>query len=269
MNDVVRAIVLGIVEGLTEFLPISSTGHMILVEPLLGIPSGDPFWSGVFDIFIQIGAILAVMIYFCRRLWKLMAHPGNKPIYEHLLVKLFVAFLPAAVVGLLFHKQIEDYLKHPLPVAIALIVGGVLIFVIERYCTRPWIRDAGDISLWHALFIGVAQCVALFPGMSRSAATIMGALLVGLSTAAAAEFSFFLAIPTLTAAGLFSLLKRLDEVHSEQGFLLTVGFGVSFITAWIVVAAFMKFIQSHKFTSFAIYRIVLGVIVIASLKWLS
>jgi undecaprenyl-diphosphatase len=263
MSDTWRAVILGIVEGLTEFLPVSSTGHLVLVQPLLDLQSGDEFWSGAFNIFIQIGAILAVIIYFWRRLWRLAAHPGGRPLRDHILVKLFVAFLPAAVTGLLFHRYIEDHLEFPLPVAGALIAGGVAILLIERRRTRPTVLDAGDITLAQAFLIGVAQCAALFPGVSRAAATIMGGLLVGLSTAAAAEFSFFLAIPTLTAAGMFALLKHLDRIHHQEGFLLTVGFGVSFVTAWVVVAAFMRFIRTHRFTAFAVYRIILGIVVIA------
>jgi len=266
--DVLRAVVLGIVEGLTEFLPVSSTGHMILVERLLGIPSGDPFWSGVFDIFIQIGAILAVVVYFWRRLWRLSRHAADRPIREHILFKLFIAFLPAAIIGKLAGDFIEARLKFPVPVAIAMIVGGVGILVIERRSIRPKVADAGSITLTQALLVGIAQCAALWPGMSRSAATIMGGLLVGLSTAAAAEFSFFLAIPTLIAAGGYSLLKHIDEVHRQQAFLLCVGFFVSYVVAWIVVAAFMRYIQTHKFGPFAIYRIAVGVLVLVLLRWL-
>ncbi len=266
MSDVIRAVILGIVEALTEFLPVSSTGHMILVMPLLGINEGDAgfhFWNGAFDIFIQLGAILAVVIYFWRRLWRLTFHPANTPWYEHILTKLFVAFLPAAIIGLLAADYIELYLKNPLVVAGALVVGGILILLIEYYVRHPRITDAGTISLRIALLIGFAQCLAMIPGTSRSGATIMGALLLGLSPAAAAEFSFFLAIPTMYAAGIYSLLKHLNEIHTEQITLLAIGFVVSFVFAWIIVAAFMRFIQSHKFTSFAIYRIIIGGVVLA------
>ncbi len=258
MNDTLRAVLLGIVEGLTEFLPVSSTGHMLLVMPLLGIGEGPGFWNGAFDIFIQLGAILAVIIYFWKRLWRLTFSPRESRWHEHIVVKLFVAFLPAAVIGLLLNDFIEEHLKNPLVTAAALVVGGVLILVIEALVRRPRIADAASISLGVALWIGFAQCLAMIPGTSRSAATIMGALVVGLTPAAAAEFSFFLAIPTLTAAGLFSLFKHRDDVHTDEAFLLAVGFLVSFVVAWIVVAGFMRFIQTHKFTSFAVYRILLG-----------
>lgn len=294
MSDPIRAVVLGIVEGLTEFLPVSSTGHMILVERWpLRIPQGDRFWTGAFDIFIQIGAILAVLVYFWRRLWRLACRPaarvelhamagatveaGDPPVVldasqpplvrvrDHILVKLFVAFLPAAIVGALAGDYVEEHLKNPHVVAAALVIGGIAIILIERCMRQPWVTDAGSISLATALGIGVFQCLALIPGTSRSAATIMGALLLGLSAPAAAEFSFFLAIPTMFAAGGYSLLKHRDEIQTEQLALLGLGFFVAFVVALVVVAGFMRYIQTHRFTPFAVYRIVLGVVVLALL----
>ncbi len=266
MNDVLRAVILGIVQGLTEFLPVSSTGHMILTMPLLGIHEGDPnfhFWNGAFDIFIQLGSILAVLIYCWRRLWRLTLNPTGAPWHGHFITKLLIAFFPAAVVGYLFHRFIEEQLKVPLVVACALIVGGILILLIQKAIKTPSINDAGAVSLPRAIIIGLVQCLSLIPGTSRSGATIMGALSVGMAPAAAAEFSFFLAIPTMFAAGLYSLYKHRDEIHSEQIMPLGVGFVVSFFVAWAVVAVFMRFIQTHKFTVFAVYRIVLGAIVLA------
>ncbi len=267
MSDTLRAIILGIVEGLTEFLPVSSTGHMILTEPLLGIAQEDRFWKVTFDIFIQSGAILAVVLLFWKRLWRLTFRGAAGPWYEHISVKLFVAFLPAAVVGLLFHDLIEQHLKTPAVVAGALIAGGFAIIAIERGVRRPTHDDAGTIPLRIALAIGVAQCLAMIPGTSRSAATIMGALLLGLTPAAAAEFSFFLAIPTIFAASGYSLLKDIRNIHSQELVLLGIGFAVSFVVAAVVVTGFMRFIRTHTFTSFAIYRIVLGVIVIAAIRY--
>jgi len=267
MTDWMRAIILGIIEGLTEFLPVSSTGHMILAMPLLGIHEGNDdfrFWNGAFDIFIQLGAILAVVIYFWPRLYRLTLNFQRDRWREHILVKLFVAFLPAAVLGLMFDDFIETHLKNPLVTACALFVGGILIIAIESIVRNYRIHDAAMVSLWGALFIGFAQCVAMIPGTSRSAATIMGALIIGMAPAAAAEFSFFLAIPTLGAAGIYSLYKHRAEVSADGAVYLAIGFVVSFIVAWIVVAAFMRFIQTHKFTSFAIYRIILGAMVIAA-----
>ncbi len=269
MADWLCAVILGIIEGLTEFLPVSSTGHMILAMPLLGINKGDAdfrFWNGAFDIFIQLGAILAVLIYFWKRLFKLTLDFHWDRVHEHILFKLWVAFMPAAVLGLLFDDFIEEKLKNPLVTAVALVVGGILIILIERTVRQHRITDAATVSLLGAFIIGLAQCLAMIPGTSRSAATIMGALLIGMSPAAAAEFSFFLAIPTLSAAGIYSLLKHRDEVTPDGTIYLVIGFVVSFVVAWIVVAAFMRFIQTHKFTSFAIYRIILGAVVILAIS---
>lgn len=289
MTDPLRAAILGIVEGLTEFLPVSSTGHMILVEPLLGIPEGDPFWSGAFDIFIQIGAILAVLVYFWRRLYRL-ALPGTiaaasapaeirefrgpagtleyaSPMsarprrwYEHILVKLFVAFLPAAVVGKLAADFIESHLKTPPVVAGALIVGGIAIILIERCVRQAKYTDAGAIPLRVAFAIGVAQCLAMIPGTSRSAATIMGALVLGLSAPAAAEFSFFLAIPTMIGAFAYDFYKNRAEMSADHVGILAIGFVVSFITAMIVVKTFLTYVQRHGFVLFAWWRVIIGTV---------
>jgi undecaprenyl-diphosphatase len=272
MNDISRAVILGIVEGLTEFLPISSTGHMILVMPLLGIHKSDPsfhFWNGAFDIFIQLGAILAVAIYFWKRLWRLTFAPAGASWTDHILFKLFIAFLPAAVVGLVAADFIEEKLKNPLVVAAALVAGGVAILIIEQVVHRYPIQDAAATPPSRAVGVGLFQCLSMIPGTSRSAATIMGGLVLGMSPMAAAEFSFFLAIPTMFAAGFYSLLKHAmkGNIHSDQIGPLAVGFVVSFIVAWVVVAGFMRFIQTHRFTAFAIYRIVLGAVVLGWIYW--
>ena len=266
MDDMIRAAIMGVVEGVTEFLPISSTGHMILFERPLGIVESD-FWKA-FEVVIQTGAILAVVVYFWQRLWKLAIHPAGKPWQEHIAVKLFVAFLPAAVIGLLAGKWIQEHLFDWRVVAATLVLGGVGILVIEAVIRHPRIHDAAEISLKTAFLIGLAQCVAMIPGTSRSAATIMGALLLGLTPAAAAEFSFFLAIPTLLAAGGYSLLKYAHILHREEMGMLLVGFGVSFVVALAVVRFLMKFIQTHKFTLFAVYRIILGAIVVVVYQFL-
>lgn len=265
MSDVFKAVILGVVEGLTEFLPVSSTGHMILVMPWLNISEGDPFWNDVFNFFIQIGAILAVVIYFWRRLWTLTFTPPDRKWHEHILFKLFVAMIPAGVLGVLLDDYMKKHLMTVPVVAAALIIGGIAILVIEAVVKHPKRTDAGLIPVRIAFLIGLIQCLAMIPGTSRSGATIMGALLLGLTPAAAAEFSFFLAIPTLLGAGLLSLVKGLDQIEPGQGTPLAVGFVVSFLVAWLVVAAFMRFIKTHKFTSFAIYRIILGVFVLVVL----
>jgi undecaprenyl-diphosphatase len=262
MSDIVNAIILGIVEGLTEFLPISSTGHMILTMPLLGISEDDRFWNGAFDIFIQLGAILAVLLYFWQRLWRITMRQEDRPWRDHFALKIFVAFIPAAVVGYLAKDWIEEHLKTAPVVAIALVAGGVAILIIEKVVRQPKMHDAATIPLRVALYIGLAQILAMIPGTSRSGATIMGALALGLTPAAAAEFSFFLAIPTMFAAGFYSLYSHRDEIHAAQVVPLAIGFVTAFVVAWLVIAAFMRFIQTHKFTSFAIYRIILGAAVL-------
>jgi undecaprenyl-diphosphatase len=264
MSDIWRSIILGIVEGLTEFLPVSSTGHMILVMPLIGIDAeADRFWNDAFNFFIQIGAILAVVVYFWRRLWNLTFKPPSGVWHEHILVKLFVAMLPAAVLGPLLDDFMKERLMNVPVVATALVIGGIAILLIERFVRQTKYADAGMIPLRIALLIGMAQCLAMIPGTSRSGATIMGALLLGLTPAAAAEFSFFLAIPTLLGAGLLSLAK--GDVDAQQTQLLAIGFVVAFFTALVVVAGFMRFIQTHKFTVFAVYRIVIGAIILGVL----
>jgi len=261
MTDAVLAVILGIVEGLTEFLPVSSTGHMILVMPWLGIPDDDRFWNDVFNFFIQSGAILAVVIFFWRRLWRLTFRPPGSAWHAHILVKLFVAMLPAAILGPLLDDFMKTRLMTPSVVAGALVAGGLAILAIERWGGRPRLPDAGTIPLHIVLAIGLIQCLAMVPGTSRSGATIMGALLLGLTPAAAAEFSFFLAIPTLLGASALSLVKGLGKIQPGQHAVLAVGFVVSFLVAWLVVKMFMRYIQTHRFTAFAVYRIVLGVVV--------
>ncbi len=266
MNDLLRAIILGVVEGLTEFLPVSSTGHMILVMPWIGIDyRADVFWNDVFNFFIQSGAILAVVLYFWRRLWRLTFHPPASGWREHILVKLAVAMLPAAVLGVLLDDFMKAHLMTEPVVAAALILGGAAILAIERFAGPGRHADAGTIPLRVAFLIGLIQCLAMVPGTSRSGATIMGALALGMTPAAAAEFSFFLSIPTLVGASLLSVVK--GDVQPQQVELLAAGFITSFVVAWVVVAAFMRFIRTHRFTGFAIYRILVGAAVLAGMAW--
>ena len=264
--EALKAVFLGIIEGLTEFLPISSTGHLILACPLMGVDPDEAFWVS-FIYFIQIGAILAVVVYFWRRLWGLTFHPPLQPKREHIAVKLCVAFVPAAVLGLLLNDWLEEMLEGPVPVAIALIVGAGLIELIERRFDHPTTTRAEDITFRQALLIGCAQCLAMIPGTSRSGATIMGGLVVGLSAPLAAEFSFFLAIPTICAAGGYSLLKHSDALTREHALSLAIGFVVSFVVAWVVIAGFMRYIQTHKFRVFSVYRVILGAAVLGWYYW--
>jgi undecaprenyl-diphosphatase len=262
MNEAIDAVILGIVEGLSEFLPISSTGHLILACPLLHVSLEEPFWKS-FIYFIQIGAILAVVVHSWRHLWRLTFHAPQKGTRHHILAKLLVAFLPAAVLGLLFNDIMERYLEWAVPVALALMIGAVLIEVIERKYRRPVTHTVEEITLRQAFLIGLCQCIAMIPGTSRSGATIMGGLVVGLSAPAATEFSFFLAIPTIVAAGSYSLFKHHEALNTEHAVTLAIGFVVSFLVAWAVVAWFLRYIRTHSFRIFVVYRLTLGAIVLA------
>ncbi|RIK66642.1 MAG: undecaprenyl-diphosphatase [Planctomycetota bacterium] len=261
MDDSLRAVILGIIEGLTEFLPVSSTGHMILAMPCLGIDGQTAPWP-TFLYFIQTGAILAVVIFFFRTLLRQTLTKPPRGIGEHLFVKLLVAMVPAAVIGLPLDDIMEKHLEKPVPVALALIIGGGLMVLIERNCRRTISSRVEDISLRQAFLVGLAQCVAIIPGTSRSMATIMGGLAVGLPGAVAAEFSFYLAIPTLLGAGLVRIVKHRDALTGEHAQVMMIGFAVSFLVAWAVVAAFMRYIQTKPLWPFAVYRVVLGIVVL-------
>ncbi len=273
MNEILVAVVLGIVEGLTEFLPVSSTGHLILVGNWLQF-TGEK--ANTFEIFIQLGAIIAVLIYFRDRIWRLVsamlgkARPADGLTVDQARrfgVGVMLAFVPAALIGFFFHDLIEALLFNPKTVAAALIVGGVGIILIEQLHLRVKVDTMEDITWTQALGIGLAQCLSLIPGMSRSASTIMGGLVLGLSHAAAAEFSFFLAIPTIFAATIYSLAKRFSLLNADDAVIFAVGFIVSLLVAWLVIAAFMSFIKKHSFEVFGWYRIVLGFVILGMMLW--
>ncbi len=258
---ILDVIILGLVEGLTEFLPISSTGHLILVERWLGVDSSSGFWA-TFRYFIQIGAILAVVVYFARPILRQICTVPRGDFKDHLLFKLVIGVLPAVVFGLWLDKVAEKYLEWSLPVAAALIVGAGLMIWIERRFRRETGPTIEQVTWKQSLLIGLAQCVAIIPGTSRAMATIMGGLMVGLPAATAAEFSFYLAIPTLCGAGLLRLVKHRHEIFAGDAVLLIVGFAVAFVVALITVAGFMRYIQTRKLKPFAYYRVVLGLIVL-------
>lgn len=254
----IKALILGVVEGLTEFLPVSSTGHLILIGDLLSFNDDK---SIVFKIFIQLGAILGVVWDYRARIGRLITGL-HRPHEQRFVLNLSIAFLPAAVVGLLMEDYIDAHLFNSLTVAGALIVGGILILLIERLPLRVRVESMENLGPLDALKIGVAQMFALFPGVSRSGATIMGGLLVGLSRTAATEFSFFLAMPIMFAATIYKLVKNLDSLNIADVPVFAVGFMFSFISALIVVKIFLRYIANHDFTAFAIYRIVLGAAVL-------
>ena len=257
----INAIILGIVEGLTEFLPVSSTGHLILAGQLLGFNDDK---GKVFEIAIQFAAILAVVWEYRARLAHTLTSITSEAMSQRLAINLIVAFLPAAVLGFLFLKQIKAHLFNPIVVASAFIIGGLLILWAERRQHVIHAESVDDMTWRDALKVGFAQALSMIPGTSRSGATIIGGLFFGLSRRAATEFSFFLAIPTMFAATLYDVYKHRDLFSVDDIALFAVGGTVSFISAFLAVRGLIRFISRHDFTVFAWYRIAFGVIVLIS-----
>lgn len=259
MNDILKAIVLGLVEGATEFIPVSSTGHLILAADWLNF-HGDR--AKTFEVFIQLGAILAVVWLYRAKVITVLRNATRDPLARLMIINLAVAFVPAALVGFLIHDWIKEHLFNPVTVAWALLVGGVVILLIEWWNPPEDIADVDHIPTGKALGIGLAQVLSLFPGVSRSGATIMGARSLGLSRRAAAEFSFFLAIPIMFAATGFDLFKSRDTLSAADAPVFAVGFIVSFLSAVVVVKAFLGFVSRHSFKPFAWYRIAFGALLL-------
>ncbi len=256
-------IILGIVEGLTEFLPVSSTGHLILVGYALNFTGED---AASFEIVIQLGAILSVVVYFRRLLWDLALRLSVDRASQRLALALIIAFVPAAIMGFALHKWIERHLFGPVTVAWALILGGVVILLVEHNIGKRQPQGLDQITLRQAWWVGIAQCFSLFPGVSRSGATIIGGLLSGMDRTTATEFSFLLSIPTMLAATGYKILKDHDVLLGGDPLLLPLGLAVSFVSGLAVVAGFLAFVRSHTFKPFAYYRIVLGVIILAVMQ---
>jgi undecaprenyl-diphosphatase len=264
-----KTIIIAIVEGVTEFLPISSTGHMIIIGHFINF-TGD--FANFFEVVIQLGAILAIVVLYWRKISESLKPENlfnvNKSGFK-LWFNIAIAFIPAAVIGLVFKKKIDKYLFNTLTVAIAMIVGGLLLFFIEnKYRKNSKTRDIDDVRPMQSLKIGIFQCLSLWPGMSRSASTIMGGWTSGLSTPVAAEFSFFLAIPTMIAASGLDLIKDRPTMTSIQVVALILGFIVAFLVALLVVEKFINFLNKKPMRVFAVYRILLGIVllVLAALK---
>jgi len=252
MTELVFALILGVVEGITEFLPISSTGHLILASALLG--ATDERWK-VFNIVIQTGAMLAVVWEYRARFFRV-----DLTLYRNLIV----AFIPAAAMGLAFSKYIKAHLFHAVPVALAFIAGGVIILLVERRSYRARVETTREMTALDALKVGIAQCFALIPGTSRSGATIIGGMLFGLSRKAATEFSFFLAVPTLVAAGGYDLLKNRALLSAHDAPIFGIGLVVSFVSAFVVIRWLIRYVATHDFKPFAWYRIAFGLLVLLS-----
>ncbi|MBC8635477.1 undecaprenyl-diphosphate phosphatase [Caballeronia sp. EK] len=265
----VKAAIMGIVEGLTEFLPISSTGHLILAGSLLDFTSEK---AKVFDIAIQTGAIFAVILFYWRRLVDTAAALGDSSRARRFVLNVLIAFLPAVVIGLLVGKAVKAHLFTPTVVATSFIAGALVILWAER---RPKstvrVFTVDDMSPFDALKVGLLQCLALVPGVSRSGSTIIGGMLVGLSRNAATEFSFFLAIPTLIGAGAYSLFKERHLLSATDAPLFAVGLIFSFLSAWVCVRWLLRYVATHDFVPFAWYRIAFGVAVLvtAHFGWVS
>jgi len=264
ITALLHALVLGIVEGLTEFIPVSSTGHLILAGDLLHFNDEK---GKVFEIVIQFGAILAVAWEYRKKIGQVLADLPHEREAQRFALNLLIAFMPLAVLGLLFHKTIKAHLFQPLPVALAFIVGGLIILWAERrgHCVR--VETVEQLNALDALKLGLAQAFALIPGTSRSGATIIGGLLFGLSRKAATEFSFFLAIPTMTAATAYQLYKERALFSADDLGMFAVGFIAAFVSAFFCVRWLIRYVSSHDFTPFAWYRIAFGLVVIATWKY--
>lgn len=262
LHNIVMAAVIGVIEGLTEFLPVSSTGHMLLAEHFLGVKNqGD-----VFEIVIQFGAILAVVVLYFARLWRVALALPKSQQARHFALSVLVAFLPAAIIGAALHGFIKRVLfASPALIAWSLLIGGIAILVIERLPKRQKVIDAEAMPYKTAVGIGLCQCIAMIPGVSRSGATILGAMLLGVERKAAAEFSFFLSIPTMFGATVYDLYKNRADLAGGDMLLIVIGFVIAFFSALLVVRGFIAFITRHGFIPFAWYRIVLGIVVLIAL----
>lgn len=259
MLPFIKAIVLGVVEGITEFLPVSSTGHLIIVNRWVSFADG---FTEMFDVVIQFGAILAVVVYFWSRIWPFgKGIQKNKETWD-VWRKAVVAVLPALILGKLFGDVIEERLFSPLVVSVMLVLGGIFLIIVERKERGGAITSIKEMSYRMAFGIGLIQCIAMIPGTSRSAATIIGAMMLGATRILAAEFSFFLAIPTMVAASGYALLKHGALLKGTDLAILGTGFAVSFFVALAVISFFMKYIQTHDFKMFGCYRIALGALVL-------
>jgi undecaprenyl-diphosphatase len=252
---ILKALILGLVEAASEFLPISSTGHLIIVGDFLDFRGSR---AHAFEIFIQLGAILSVVWIYRERLLDIAVNIDWDRKAQRLVANLAIAFLPAAVLGFLLHKVITHYLFNPVSVAAALVVGGIAILLIERYARTGRVRAVDDMNWKNALIIGIAQSVSLFPGVSRSGATIMGGMLGGMSRFAATEFSFFLAIPTMFAATFYSLYQEWHNLSLADVPVFAVGFVAAFLGGLAVVRFLLAYVGQHSFAPFAWYRIVFG-----------
>ena len=261
--DLIKAIVLGVVEGFTEFLPVSSTGHLLLLQHFFGF--GDDDFGKTFVVLIQLGAILAILSIYFQRLWQIALGALTDPAPRRFIIGVLIAFLPAAIIGAALHGFIKGVLFNPWIVCFSLIVGGGVLLWVDKLQLRPVHHDATAFPLLTYLWIGLCQCLAMIPGVSRSGATIVAAMLLGADRRSAAEFSFYLAMPTMAGAFVYELYKSWGTISASSPFIVAVGFGVSFISAWIVVKTFLDYVSSHGFSLFGWWRIIVGAVGLVAL----
>lgn len=254
--DLFKAAMLGIVEGLTEFLPVSSTGHLLLLERFFGFD--DDAFGKTFVVLIQLGAILAILSVYFARLWRIALGMFSDPAARRFVIGVLIAFLPAAVIGAAAHSIIKGVLFNPWVVCFTLIVGGAVLLWVDQLELKPRYHDATAFSLPMYFGIGVCQCMAMVPGVSRSGATIVSAMLFGADKRSAAEFSFFLAIPTMAGAFAYDLYKNAGEMTGHNAMLVAIGFVTSFVAALIVVRTFLDYVSRHGFMPFAWWRVIVG-----------
>jgi undecaprenyl-diphosphatase len=262
LSDAIRAVILGIIEGVTEFLPVSSTGHLLLAERFFDLGAGS-FWN-TFTVLIQLGAILAIVVIYFAKLWRIALGMFSNPEDRRFVIGVLVAFLPAVVVGLIAGKYIKELLFNPWVVCFSLIVGGAVLMWVDQLDHNPREHDATAFPLLMYFWIGVAQCLAMIPGVSRSGATIVSAMLLGADKRSAAEFSFFLAMPTMAAAFAHDLLEVRHSLGGTLAAEIVVGFVMAFIASALVVRPFLAFVGRHGFAPFAWYRILAGVALFAA-----
>ena len=256
-TDILQAFVLGVVEGLTEFIPVSSTGHILLLGDLLGFQSA----GNTFEVLIQLGAILAIVTVYFERLLKIARTLPTSRETQHFVLGVGLAFLPAAIAGVLLHDTIKTvFFESPQLICWMLLIGGVLLLLVDRHAPEPRHRDAAAYPLPLYLKIGLFQCLALVPGVSRSGATIAGALLLGTDKRSAAEFTFFLALPTMAGAFAYDLYKNRNVVTADDLGLIAIGFVTSFVAGWFVVRKLLDFVTRHGFAPFAYWRMLVGTV---------
>ena len=263
MSDTLRAVILGIIEGVTEFLPVSSTGHLLLAERFFGLGEGS-FWNS-FTILIQLGAILAIVALYFSKLWRIALGVFTDPYARRFVIGVLLAFLPAVVIGLIAGKYIKEVLFNPWVVCFTLIVGGAILLWVDQLDLKPHEHDATRFPLLMYLWIGIAQCLAMIPGVSRSGATIVAAMLLGADKRSSAEFSFFLAIPTMIGAFAYDFYKNRAEMTTDHLGIVAIGFVVSFFVAMIVVKTFLEYVTRHGFQLFAWWRVIVGTLGLVAL----